>query len=76
MSCGLQICLIIAPDISLQKLDGGLALSMAKSYWHGALCSAHELCTRPHLGREVAEGRTGTKEQISKMYNNCLDEYG
>ena len=28
---------------------GGLALSMAKSHWHGALRSAHKSCTRGHV---------------------------
>ena len=28
---------------------GGLALSMAKSHWHGALHSTHTSCTRGHL---------------------------
>ena len=28
---------------------GGLALSMAKSYWHGGLYSTHNTCTRGHM---------------------------
>ena len=28
---------------------GGLALSMAKSHWHGALRSAHKSCTNGHV---------------------------
>ena len=28
---------------------GGSALSMAKSRWHGALCSAHKSCTHGHV---------------------------
>ena len=41
ISCGLtlQICLIIA--LSFRCRVGGLALSMAKSHWHGALHSRH-----------------------------------
>ena len=41
---------------------GGLALSMAKSHWHGALCSTHELYTRPRVLKERwREERTGSR---------------
>ena len=40
---------------------GGLALSMAKSYWHGALRSTYNTCTHGHLywKRGGGEKRTG-----------------
>ena len=49
MSCGLtlQICLIIACCFAADA--GGLALSMAKFRWHGALRSAHKSCTQGHV---------------------------
>ena len=49
ISCGLtlQICLIIACHFTADV--GGLALSMAKSHWHGALRSAQELYMRPRV---------------------------
>ena len=49
MACGLtlQICLIIACHFAADT--GGLALSMAKSHWHGALRSAHKSCTHGHV---------------------------
>ena len=31
---------------------GGLALSITKSQWHGALLAEHELYTRPHVLKE------------------------
>ena len=35
-------------------------MSMAKSHWHGALCSTHELYTRPCVLKESwREERTG-----------------
>ena len=39
---------------------GGLALSMAKSHWHGALRSAHKSCTRGHMSRK----RGGWKREL------------
>ena len=49
MSCGLtlQICLIIASHFAADA--GGLALSVTKSCWHGALRSAHKSCTHGHM---------------------------
>ena len=38
------------PVILLQT--GGLALSVAMSHWHGALCTAHELYLWPHVLKE------------------------
>ena len=36
-------------------------MSMAKSHWHGALCSSHELYTRPCILKERwQEERTGS----------------
>ena len=43
MFCGLTLSCHFAADV------GGLALSMAKSHWHGALRSAHMRCTRGHV---------------------------
>ena len=39
---------------------GSLALSMAKSHWHGTLCSAHKNCTRSH----VSWKRGGRKREL------------
>ena len=40
---------------------GGLALSMAKSHWHGALRSAHKSCTHSHVLKERwNKDRTGS----------------
>ena len=39
---------------------GGLALTMAKSHWHRALCSAHKSCTRAHLSWK----RSGGKKEL------------
>ena len=36
---------------------GGLALSMAKSHWHGALCSAHKSCTHGHVSWKRGGGK-------------------
>ena len=49
MSCGLTIADLSdhCPVVLLQT--GGLALSMAKSRWHGALHSAHKSCTHGHV---------------------------
>ena len=49
MSCclTLQIYLIIALFFAADA--GGLALSMAKSHWHGALHSTHKSCTHGHV---------------------------
>ena len=61
MSCGLtlQICLIIA--LSFHCRFGDLALSMAKSHWHGAVRSSHQLYTRPHILKERwRKERTGS----------------
>ena len=37
---------------------GGLALSTAKSYWHGALCSTHNTCTHSHVSWKRAGGKS------------------
>ena len=60
MSCSLalQICLIIA--LSFRCSTGGLALSMAKSQWHGVLRSAHKSCTHSLLKERWLEERTGS----------------
>ena len=36
---------------------GGLALSMAKSHWHGALHSAHKSCTHGHMSWKRGGGK-------------------
>ena len=36
---------------------GGLALSMAKSHWHGALRSTHKSCTRGHVSWKRGGGK-------------------
>ena len=55
--------------------NGGLALSMAKSHWHGALCSTHKSCTCSH----VSWKRGGEKRDLvqllqhlpSRIRTNC-----
>ena len=76
MSCGLtlQIYLIIA--LSFRCTDAGrLALSMAKSHWHGALRSVHKSCSQ---GR-VFWTRSGVKRELvadswtsSRRFSNVL----
>ena len=39
---------------------GGLALSMAKSHWHGALCFTHKSCTHCHMSWK----RGGMKREL------------
>ena len=54
---------------------GGLALSMAKSHWHGALCSTNKNCTCSHL----SWNRGGGKRELvavpwtsSRQFSNML----
>ena len=44
---------------------GGLALSMAKSHWHGALCSSHKSCSHSHMFWK----RGGVKRTDSRSLN-------
>ena len=37
---------------------GGLALSMVKSHWHGALCSSHKSCTCCHVSWKRGGGKS------------------
>ena len=70
MSCGLtlQICLIIA--LSSRCNSWGLALSTAKSHWHGALHSAHNSCTHGHVSWKRGGGK---KELVAAPWTSFFD---
>ena len=75
MSCGLtlHICLIIA--LSFAADIGGLALSMAKSYRHGALRSTHNTCTHSHVSWKRAGGKSqpvATPWTSSRWFSHVL----
>ena len=54
---------------------GGLALSMAKSYWHGALHSAHKSCTHDHVSWKrggVKRGLVAAPRTSSRRFSHVL----
>ena len=49
MSCGLADLSVWSLPYHFAADNGGLALSVAKSCWHGALHSTHKSCTHGHV---------------------------
>ena len=47
---------------------GDLALSMAKSHWHGALRSVHKSCTHGHMSWKRGGGK---REQVAAPWTSC-----
>ena len=54
---------------------GGLDLSMAKSHWHGALCSVHKSCTHGHVSWKrsgVTRGLVAAPGTSSRRFSHVL----